>query len=232
VNYVLRVDDFGWTSEEEEYPTKKKDVGLEVAKRFHDALNGVPYLAGVIPAAVDLQGRSWIESAPKGLTVALHGWKHQTVDKVRSEFHGMDPQGIRTMIDAGQKVVGPTKHFIPPFNAYDEYWGEPLWHEGIRYVWGRELDWPTPPHAEIRGRQIFIPAWARLYGALAWVQGAAKKRLLDEIELTHDQPGIAVMTLHLPWESARDPKFNHLREMSKTWRGYFISADDFVKEIK
>jgi hypothetical protein len=237
LKFLLRVDDIGWTSEESDRPPcKKQDVGLEIAKRFHDALDGIPYLAGVIPAYVDVNGIEWIESEPKGMTVALHGFGHgEPTPGDRHEFEGKSEDFVRTRIAEGRRIVGPTQYYIPPFNSLNPAHVGALWHEGIRYVFGRELDWPTPPSPyELDHGVKFIPSWSRLYGAIGWQQGAAKRRLLDEIQDIHEfgrEAGVAVMTLHLPWESARDPEFKHTKSLKK-FRDMFITPDQFVAEIK
>jgi hypothetical protein len=233
VNYLLRVDDFGWTAEEgDRPPTKKADVGLRLARQFHEVLDGMPYLAGVIPACVDLEGVEWLEGEPVNMTKALHGFTHEDRGD-RHEFEGMSPAIVRDKIAEGHRIIGPTPYYIPPFNSLDHAHIPSLWHEGIRYIFGREQQWETPPSpTELAMGVRFIPAWARLYGALGWQQGAASRRLLDEMELTHDKDGLAVMTLHLPWEFARDPRLQHLRELRRTWKRKFVSAAEFVGELK
>lgn len=231
---LIRVDDFGWTSEESDNPPlKKTDAGLRIARKFHDALDGIPYLAAVIPAVLDVVGREWLLSKPKGLTVALHGWSHREPNPGdRHEFEGMSQDEVRGRICSGQGVCGPTPYYVPPFNGLDHAHVPALWHEGIRYIFGREQEWGTPPSpVELANGVKFIPAWARLYGALGWKQGSAEKRLLDVLYDIYDLPGFAVMTLHLPWEHARDPEFKHTRVLQE-FKGHFISADDFVREIK
>lgn len=230
---MLRVDDFGWTSEEAENPPmKKRDVGLRLAQRFHAALDGIPYLAAVIPAEVDVEGKKWLESRPKGMSVALHGWNHSDPTGDRNEFQGMSADQVRARIALGRTILGSTPFLVPPFNGLDPAHIESMWHEGIRYIFGREQEWPTPPSpVELAKGVKFIPAWTRLYGSLGWIQGAAKARLLDEIYDLYDQPGLAVMTLHLPWMAARDPEFKHVRSLNP-YAGHFIAPEEFVKEIK
>lgn len=233
MKFLLRVDDFGWTDEESEAPPlKKRDIGLRLAQKFHAALDGIPYLAGVIPSEVDDRGIDWLMSCPDGLSVALHGWNHSP-GKERHEFHGLSPDSIRELISRGQKKIGPTPYFIPPFNSFAHAHAAPMWHEGIRYVFGRDQAWASPPSPyELEMGVMFIPAWARLYGALGWKQGSASNRVLDELYVLFPDPGIAVLTLHLPWEAARDPEFKHTKTLARVWREHFVSAEEFVKRIR
>lgn len=236
MKFLLRVDDVGWTGEEDVYPLKKPDRKGVVMRRFHEALDGVPYLAAVIPNCIDLTSATWIkEKAVKtGMTVALHGYSHKEPKPGdRHEFEGFPNEKVREAICAGQRIIGPTTYYVAPFNSFASSHIESMWHEGIRYIFGREQDWPTPPSpSELAMGVKFIPAWSRIYGALGWVQGSAKKRILDEIDELADQPGIAVMTLHLPWSVARDPEFKHERSLSKNFKKLFITPEKFVAEIK
>src|SRR5688572_17933391 len=68
--FVLRVDDVGWTARPiDPAPLKAPDVGLELAQRFHRALGGIPYLAGLIPATIrhDDEAQAWLASKPEGM---------------------------------------------------------------------------------------------------------------------------------------------------------------------
>lgn len=234
MKFVIRVDDVGWSATEApgRAPMKMPDPGLRIARKFHEAMGGVPYLAGVIPAVLDHDGANWIRGRPPGMTVALHGWSHEPSGSVRSEFHGMDPEKIRERIADGRRVVGFTSHFIPPFNAYDDAWGEPMWHEGIRTVWGLESRWPTPPRPEERGRQIFVPAWAPLYGATRWTQGSAEAPIVDVLDRYAVREGIAVLTLHVTWEAARDPAFEGVRELAGLIRDAAVFPDELLRELR
>lgn len=230
---LIRVDDFGWTSQETETPPiKQTDVDLEIAQRFHEAMSGVPYLAGVIPACVTPRGMDWLRKVD-GLAVALHGWDHgSTRPQERDEFSQMSAQEIRTAIDRGQKLIGPTQFFIPPYNAMPANLAEAAWHEGIRYIFGRESEWPAPPQPHQIGRVWFCPAWAPLYGASRWQQGAAQHAdgLVGWLKSWGWRHAPAVLTLHITWEHARDPEFNGVRELAKLLDGHAVTAAEFVAE--
>lgn len=234
MRWLLTVDDYGWTSEESEKPPmKKRDVGLRIARKFHETLNGIPYVAGIIPAEVDAEGLEWIRSNPHNMFVALHGYDHSDPTGDRNEFKGMSESEVRQKVDAGQRVIGPTPYWIPTYNGLNPDQVAAMHHEGIRYIFGREQHWPSPPSTvEMDRGVVFVPRWKCLYGAFGWVQGGANQRLLDEMVDRCEQPGVAVMTIHLPWESARDPEFRHAAVVGKVWRDYFITPEQFIAEIR
>jgi len=231
---VLRVDDYGWSPREATpSPMKAPDDGLRLAQGFHAALGGLPYLAAVIPAAVDERGLEWLQSEPSGLTIALHGWSHRPAGGgVHSEFHDFDEAGCRALLDQGQRMLrtaaGPPRHFVPPFNAMEPALVDALWHEGLRYVWGAPSAWPTPPQPYDLERLTFIRAWAPLYGASVWRQGPQDRPLLEVWQEVREWPGKAVMTLHLPWEYARNPGLDGLRRLVEAIGPAVIGPEEFL----
>lgn len=227
---LLRVDDVGFTPEESDTVSgKRHDVGLSLAKRFYASLQGVPFLAACVPDSIDDVGVGWLKSRPKGLSVALHGYRHATMIQ-RNEFLNAGDFTIREKISAAQKRIGPTKFYVPPHNVIDAEHVEPLWHEGIRYIFGREEEWPTPPSPREMAKGVrFYPAWARLYGATAWTQGAATEPILDALPKVENAEGKAVITLHVTWQAAKDPDFLSVRVMAQRYGHLFISPEEFVK---
>ena len=229
---VIRVDDAGWTHEESARPPiKKPDPGLRLAQRFHAAMGGLPYLAGVIGAAIDEDGAAWLATKPTGLIPAVHGWDHGAKKPAeRDEFYGKVGAEVRDRIAATRRVIGPTPHLIPPYNAASDELLVPAWHEGIRYVWGQESAWPTPPQPYRRGPMWFVPAWAPLYGGSTFRQGAAPS-ILDTVESgVLDLPGTAVATLHIPWEAARHPDFDGVKRLVERLHSHALHPDEFVAE--
>lgn len=229
---LLTVDDFGWTSEESETPPiKRVDAGLALARRFHEAMRGVPFLAGVIPAFVDDEGAKWLRSQPAGLFAALHGWDHAAgTPQVRHEFVRATPDKIRDAISRGRDRVGRTPYYIPPYDAIDTGEADAMWHEGIRYVFASaSTDWPTPPSPYRFGKCWMVPRWRRMYGALGWQQGCYP--ILAQLAELRNAPGLAVATLHLPWEAARDPEFKHAQQLVE-YEDMFLTPEEFIAEAR
>lgn len=227
---MVRVDDIGWTDEVLNYPIKKPDAGLRIAQQFHHAMGGLPYLAGVIPACVDHEGLTWLRTKPSGMTIALHGWDHgaDRVDE-RDEFSARSVDEIRDRIDRGQKLIGPTEHLIPPYNAVPEVLCRAVWHEGIRYVWvGAEYGtWWRINNINVIGSDAF------LCGATRWQQGIRDPIVNVSIQnVLRESSRWAVLTLHLPWEWARDPEFNGVRELVAILTDHIISPVDYFKELE
>jgi hypothetical protein len=234
MRFVIRVDDFGWTGDgdPENAPIKRVDRGFVLAKKFHDAMQGVPYLAGVIPSTADPEAVSWIESKPAGMSVALHGWNHQMREGARNEFEGMGEEGCRALFSSGMKRIGTTRHLIPPFNAITEPMVRAAWHEGIRFIWGAPSNWNTPPSPyEMEKGVVFVPSWKPLYGACGWGQTPGDRALWQAMAELGNGHGIAVVTLHLPWEVARDPEFKWVRYVVETQRRWIMSPEEFADAL-
>lgn len=229
MKFVIRVDDLGWTGREHG-GLKEEDPDLDRARQFHEAL-GLPYLGAVIASIPSPVGRRWLRSA-QGLTVAIHGWDHGRGRPKADEFDGLTLNQMRDRIADAQHAVGPSPHFVPPFNACPEILPEAAWLEGVRFIWGAPSSWPTPPEPTSLRSVRFIPAWAPLYGASRWCQSLdCKDPLVVAVQPWLDMPGLAVLTLHLTWEFARDPELAGLRHLAGIVRSRVISPADFIKEI-
>lgn len=228
----LRVDDVGWTDR----PigngiAKMPDVGLALARQFHAALGGLPWLGGVIPSVLDADGREWLQSAPSGLTIAQHGTTHAVAaDGVHSEYRDMSLPLIRHQIAKGRGRLGlPVTHFIPPFNALEPDLPEALYLEGFRVIWGGLSRWPTPPQPHDMGRMLFVPSWAPLYGATRWRMQETDRPLLQVWPEVSDWPGYAVLTLHIPWEAAKDPTFQGVRTLATMIGDVVVAPDEWLQ---
>lgn len=215
MKFVLRVDDIAWES------NPKPDHGLHLAKRFHAAMQGLPYLAAVIPAAIDPEGLAWLQSNPPGMTVALHGWSHAYSNSgVASEFHDCDFDQCRLRVSAGRNALPGIEiaHMVLPFNAYAPPLGEACYLEGVHWIWGGGAHdsttpsaWPTPPQPYSIGRVGFVPSWARTYGATLWMMSAECDGLHKTLPKLLDHPGKAVLTLHITWEAAKCSDFDGIK---------------------
>lgn len=233
MRFCIRVDDVGLLDAEAETPSGKAyDGDCAVSRRFHDALQGLPYLAAVVPAALDGDGRKWIRERPHGMTVAAHGFDHDA--STRDEMHGLSVAGMRDRIARARDVLGPgVACYVPPFNAFESGLAEACWHEGIRSIWGLQSRWPTPPQPwPIYRDLVFVPAWDVLYGATRWEQ-SGQRRLLTMINYgLLSLPGIAVLTMHTTWEMSRDPEFKGVRELVGAIRDHVITPDAYLQEAR
>jgi hypothetical protein len=226
MQFVIRCDDFGFLPS----TPKQSDVGLRLARRFHEALSGLPYLAGIIPAFVDSGGLTWLSSKPAGLTIALHGWDHSRVDGVDSEFRGKSLEECREMLYRGQKLLnGPHAHLIPPFNGMEPDLPEACYLEGIKYIWGAPSSWPTPPQPHGIGRITFVPSWKPLYAATLWQIGRDDSPLNGILPSLLGQPGKAVITLHVTWEAAKCQNFEGVCWLVDLIGDRVISPDEYTK---
>lgn len=230
MKFVLRLDDVGWTEKpEKELPLKKPDGGLALAQRFCKAMGGAPWLAGVIPDALDKDGVAWLRSRPKGLTVAMHGVTHRRVDGVDSEFRGYSRPRCTVELESGKIKLGvKTRHFIPPFNALEPELREALPVSGFSVVWGHYSQDPQPPRQE--GSITFVPSYYPLYSATLVTMGAGPAPLVDTIPYLLGRPGALVITLHLPWEAAKcdGADFEGVRELMGILGGNVISPEEYL----
>lgn len=234
MKFAIRVDDLGWTHvpRRDEPNRKKRDIYFAAASEFHEAMGGFPYLGAVIPSETDDLALSWLKKAREGgLTVALHGWDHSMREGARNEFEGLSMPTIRELLDRGQKLVGPTPHLVPPFNATVPQLAEACFHEGVKYIWGGPVKWATPPSpVELDKGVRLIPAWDRLYSATRWQQGEQPPILAQLAGNWWEKaPGLAVITLHLPWEFARDPRLLGVRELVSRVAEHLITPDAFAE---
>jgi hypothetical protein len=218
---------------------KAPDHGLELARRFHAAMQGIPYLGAIIPACVDADGVAWLQSRPDGLTAALHGWDHYPPGGVRSEFHNCNLDGARALLERGRHHLGlgDLAHFVPPFNAVEEVLPEACYLEGLHYIWGggshgvaQPSDWATQPPPYPLGRVTFVPSWAPTYGATRWRMSAeGPPPLLETLPALLEREGCAVVTLHICWEAAHDAeRFDGVRRLVDLIGAHVISPAQYV----
>lgn len=223
---LLRVDDFGLR------PDKSTDTALELARAFHEALGGLPYLAGIIPGLIGPEGRAWIRSRPRGLRVALHGWKHRlSAGGVESEFHDLDLDGCRPLLRRGQRLIGPTEDFIPPWNAAPEYLQAACAAEGLRRIWGEPRDDADPPAPERTAHGWYIPAWRPLYGATLWHMGDGRPALVDCLEAAAGRVRRAVVTLHVTWEAVYSPSFWGVARLADRYGPDLVGPEEFLEDL-
>lgn len=234
MKFAVRVDDLGWIE------TGKPDRGLSLARRFHAAMQGLPYLGAVIPACLDDEGLAWLASAPAGLTMALHGWDHRLQQGARSEFHGLDLTHCRAVLDRGRRWLAEVTgvgigHLVLPFNGYESEVADACFYEGIRYVWGGGShvsaapgSWPTPPQPYPLGRIAFVPSWAPTYAATLWRMSPENVPLSEALPQLLDAPGRAVLTLHITWEAAKCDDFRGVRWLVDLIGDRAISAEEYL----
>ncbi len=239
---ALRVDDVGWTPVEIKRgnPAKQPDQGLELARRFHAALQGLPYLAGIIPAALDDAGVEWLATKPQGMTPALHGCDHGlAADGSPSEFWGLRRSEIRSRMIAGKSMLRraglDTEHLILPFNAWEDMLEPVCVEQGIGYVWGggnHEVktpgDWPTQPQPYPLGRITFVPSWRPLYAACWHQLGPDDRPLKGVLPRLLDWPGRSIITLHITWE-AKCPEFEGVRWLADQIGDRVISSGEYLQ---
>ncbi len=230
MKFAIRVDDVGWTAEPAGTPPEKKpDVGLRLASRFHAALGGLPWLAGVIPSCLDAVGAAWLRENSDLVTPAIHGWNHQMSYGERSEFYGLSKQQCLTILKQSVERVGPTEHFIPPFNATT---AEMLWAcsvFGLKFLLGSITDSPYPVMHRRDEKMAFIPAWKVTYNATRRRMAEGIGSLIEEVPRILEQPGMAVITLHVPWEAADGDGFFGVRELAGIIRHNVVSPNEYVK---
>jgi hypothetical protein len=235
LKFCIRVDDYGWTATD----PKQSDKGLRLAQRFHDSLQGLPYIAGVIPLTVDHDGLAWLQSKPTGLTIALHGLKHShSSGGVASEFHGMDVNQCRQHIAWGRTALQgiPIVDMILPFNGYEVDLAEACYLEGIYRIWGGGLHsqttpsaWPTPPQPYPLGRVTFVPSWAPLYGATQWRMSADTLPLTETLPSVMNSPGKGIITLHITWEASKSADFSGVKWLADKIANWVISPEEYLK---
>jgi hypothetical protein len=202
MKFCIRVDDIGWAA------SKKIDHSLQLAREFHAAMQGLQYLAAVIPAWVGSKGLEWLASKPEGMAIALHGWSHKP-----DELRDRPIERLRDMIDNGARPLrnaGITiEHFVLPFNIYGTDLSFACFHEGIKFIWGggthdtvSPANWPTPPQPYPLDRITFVPSWLPTYAAALWKMGEDDTPLIETLPVILDNPGKAIITLHITWEAA------------------------------
>lgn len=235
MKFVLRVDDIGWTAEPEaEKPLKKPDRGLVIAKRFHEAFGGLPWIGGVIPEALDDAGRAWLRTAPEGFTIAMHGVTHRRTDGFDSEFRTLSTAQCENLLIAGKALLGvKTRHFIPPFNVADPELIPALERTGFSVIWGQYEQAPVPPRPH--GTSLrYVPSFFPLYSATLASMGAGQPPILSNLPKYIDAPGYAVITLHISWELAKcdQSNFQGIRELARQIEKNVITPERYLEEAR
>lgn len=240
MNFCVRLDDVGWSEQESPSPPLKlADRGLELARRFHAAMQGLPYLAAVIPSALDRDGLAWLQTAPAGMTIAMHGFNHRiSVDGVASEFRHLDLEQCRQRIECGRVALKdvPIEHLVLPFNCYEPDLAEACYQSGINYIWGGgehgsgcPSRWPTPPQPYSLGRVTFVPSWAPTYAATLWRMGPEDRPLESVLPRLLDLPGKAVLTLHITWECCHSADFCGVKWLVAQLGDRAISVEEYLR---
>ena len=233
----IRVDDVGWGSESiEPWPHKKLDVGLRLAQQFHAAMQGLPYLGAVIPKALDKEGLAWLHSQPCGFTGAVHGYCHDAPNRVCDEFLRLEFAEIRRRVSyARDYCCLPYRHFVSPFNTYTDTLTDALVAEGFRYLWMGPVDrryLPMRCFDDYNGPlPTLIPAWLPLYGCSCARMQSTERPLLDVWPGIKDEEGRAVLTLHLPWELAKNPSFDGLKNLVDMIHDHVMSPEEYIGDL-
>lgn len=220
---VLRVDDVGLI------PHGGQDRGLELAKRFHDAMDGLPYLTAVIPGILDRSGVEWIRSRPARMTVALHGWTHaKGMSGGECEYQGMGRGMCIYALERGLGILGDgILDFVPPWNATTPELLGACRRVGLNRIWGQPYasERPFPPEPKDFG--LFIPSWIPLYGATAWRMADDRPALLDVLPAVGDVT--AVMVLHITWEASFSKTFDGVKRLIAEYGDTFISPEEYTR---
>jgi hypothetical protein len=222
----VRVDDFGLRPH-----TGETDCGLALARKFHKAMRGTPYLAGIIPARLDDAGRTWLISKPSGMTVAMHGIAHEKVSpQAESEFAFRARRECSSMVRLGKTLLGvPTRYFIAPFNHYGDHLHGVLAENGIDAHWVGPTSERFPRPMQQTSGYSLIFAWKPLYGCLLWPSGSPNAALCESLPALMGLEGKAVLTLHSTWEAARGERFEGIEWLVERYRDSVMSPEEFLK---
>lgn len=229
MKFVIRVDDIGWSPK----AVDKIDRELRLARRFHEAMRGAPYVAAVIPSMLDAAGLAWLQSAPAGMTIALHGLDHAPV-----EFRGLTGEQMRQRIQLSQeRMAGITiADMVLPFNQYESGLECACRLQGIERLWGgghhQHTDpsrWPTPPAPYPVGPILFMPSWKPAYAATLWRMSDECPALCDTLPQLLQSPGKCILTLHITWESGLCDHFEGVRHLIKTIGDEIIGVGGYLE---
>jgi hypothetical protein len=224
------VDDCGFLPTDA--PKKLPDKGLVLMKAFHLAMQGMPYLGAVIPACLDREGRDWLESQPKGLTVAMHGFRHQQIRPgLQSEFAEVGFVKCDSWIEAAKKMLKvPTQHFVAPFNSYTTDLSNALLRHGFNIHWMGISESPDIPMIKWEPGLTEIWCWSPLYSATLWKMSPESIPLVRTLPSVIGRPGTAVICLHITWEAAKcDNDFTGIRWLVDQVGDRLISPDEFLR---
>lgn len=229
MNFSVIIDDFGWTTKATPGPdgVKYPDTKLEIGKRIHDAMSGLPYVAAVIPGALDRDGIRWIESKPAGLTIALHGWDHIPVKGMRNEYYEQSVETIREKLNAGLDVIGRTPYTVPPWNATTDQFLVACGQVGLRYIFTthEQADSPAPFK---RGDVWVVPRWRDTYG----MARHGKDDLIRRVEDLAAIPGSAILTLHANWEFAVDQSLKNVKALAAALKGRCVTIQEYTEGLR
>ena len=224
----LRMDDAGWNPANED----KIDRGLELAQHCHALLHGLPYLAAVIPEAVDDAGLAWLQSKPEGMRVAMHGLDHGPV-----EFRGLKMERMRERICQARNALAevPFEDMVLPNNQFEWGLGTACMHEGVKYLWGGghhtrtdPSTWPTPPPPYPLEDIVFVPSWKPTYAAVTgWMRDDIPP-LREVLPGLLDKPGKAVLTIHITWEAGLHKDLDGIRWLADEVGPYLIPAAEYL----
>jgi hypothetical protein len=188
----------------------------------------VPWLAAVVPAELDPEALGWIRSQPAGVTFALHGWNHHRRESQDNEFYGYSREKCREILSRGLEKIGiPLRHFVAPFNGVTEQLLEACGEVGLSVVWGAPE--PLLPGPRLSGRVIFVPADWDFYGHSTLPEiGTAPEPLAKLLPKVAQEPGVACIVLHIPWEASLRDGFVGVRKLAEMLRGRTFSPDLYV----
>jgi hypothetical protein len=225
--------------------------GTDAFRRFHAVLAeaGVPYLlAASARVAREYLDPEISESRPLDdgeleqlrelaaddrVTFALHGLDHRTRHRSprrRSEFCGLGAEAAAARVDTARATLAAagvrTPVFVPPFNRFDSgQYG--LLAERFEVVCGgpesiRLLGFPPTP--AWRGKAVYLPSYAPLYGRSQAVAPALRS-------LEERRAGIwAPVTLHWGWEMEDD--FASLRELCRQLADSAVAWGEFLAAVR
>lgn len=223
---VVRVDDVGWKPPEGE---DRQDNGLDLFHKFHAAMSGVPFLAAVIPACLDDAGRQWLESKPAGLTVGMHGVDHQREGGNCGEFSWLQKEQVVDRVKLGLSLMpAGVEHFVAPWNDYGEHLHDVLALAGVKYHWTEPEYSENPSWIERKQDYSIIPAWAPLYGCIAWPSGPGQSPMLERIPEIMKREGRAVLTLHITWEASRGGEFTGVQWLVANYRHLILTPEEYL----
>jgi hypothetical protein len=225
---VLRVDDIGLR------PDKTPDAGLDLGRRLHEAMGGRPYLAGIVPGMLDADAIAWLRSAPRGMTIAMHGWRHALSRKgLASEFNDWDRSQCGKILGDGRRILGgAVADFIPPWNHLPRQLAIACADQRMDRIWGDLANGPEPepPRPMLSG--WFIPSWRAAYGATGWPMGIGRPSLIDAMEPFAGSALAAVATLHITWEASFSSTFDGVRRFADRFGPDLIEPGDYVRHFE
>jgi hypothetical protein len=227
MNFCIRIDDIGLR------PHSGKDAGLLLARKMHEVMSGVPYLAGVIPGILDASGAKWIRSQPEGMTIALHGWDHSVgCNGSQNEFEELGFSTCCSMLSRGLRIIEgakPIVDFIPPFNAVTDELLLACRRSGLRNVWGQPYASSHPYRPERKLWGIYMPSWTPLYGMTLW-NVPDRGPVIDKLRAMKTSREIAIVVLHLTWEASFSDELKGLKALVTELRPQIVSPHKYIEQ--